>query len=56
MSYVELIMMLKSAQLDSDLVRLNVFGNNIIVLNSPEAVSDLLERRSSNYSDRYVNL
>lgn len=39
---------------DSPLVRLNVLGNNIIVLNTMEAINDLLEKRSSNYSDRYV--
>ncbi|PSR72560.1 hypothetical protein PHLCEN_2v11553 [Hermanssonia centrifuga] len=36
----------------SALVRLNVFGNNIVVVNSLEAVTDLLEKRSSVYSDR----
>lgn len=29
-----------------------MFGNNIIVLNSLEASVDLLERRSTIYSDR----
>ena len=35
---------------ESDIVRMNVFGSNIIVLNSLSASVDLLERRSSNYS------
>ncbi|KAI0348407.1 cytochrome P450 [Trametopsis cervina] len=41
-----------SEKYDSDIIRLNVMGTNIIVLNSAQAVSDLLEKRSSNYSDR----
>lgn len=40
--------------LDSDLIRLNVFGNNIVVVNSLEAATDLFEKRSSQYSDRCV--
>ena len=38
----------------SDLIRLNIFGSNIVVVNSLEAALDLLERRSSIYSDRQV--
>lgn len=38
----------------SDIVRYNVLGNNIIVLNSLQAVTDLLEKRSAIYSDRYA--
>ena len=41
---------------DSDIIRLNVLGSNIIILNSAEAVTDLLEKRSLNYSDRCVTL
>lgn len=40
--------------LESDIIRLNVLGRNIIILNSLIASVDLLERRSSIYSDRYV--
>lgn len=39
----------------SDLVRVSILGNNIIVVNSLEAASDLLEKRSANYSDRSVS-
>ena len=38
----------------SGLVRLNVLGNNIVVVNTLEAATDLLEKRSANYSDRWV--
>ncbi|KAI0094959.1 cytochrome P450 [Irpex rosettiformis] len=37
---------------NSDIIRLNVLGSNIIILNSAEAITDLLEKRSQNYSDR----
>ena len=39
---------------DSDLIRLNVFGSNILIVNSLAAASDLLDKRSATYSDRYV--
>ena len=39
--------------LGSDIIYLNVLGTNIIVLNSVEAVSEVLEKRSSTYSSRY---
>ncbi|EIW84464.1 cytochrome P450 [Coniophora puteana RWD-64-598 SS2] len=35
-----------------DVVYFRQFGQDVLVLNSEEAVKDLLERRSSNYSDR----
>ncbi|OCH91450.1 cytochrome P450 [Obba rivulosa] len=35
-----------------DLLHLRIFGKSIIVLNSFSAVSDLFEKRSTNYSDR----
>jgi hypothetical protein len=35
-----------------DLVYLEVFGQPIILLNSPKAAKDLLEQRSAIYSDR----
>ncbi|CUA69923.1 O-methylsterigmatocystin oxidoreductase [Rhizoctonia solani] len=43
-------------QLNSDIVYLNLFGHEIIVLNSSEAASDLLEKRSALYSDRFCPL
>ena len=35
-----------------DLVYLNVFGQSIVVINSPVLAFELLEKRSSIYSDR----
>ncbi|EJD53382.1 hypothetical protein AURDEDRAFT_20553, partial [Auricularia subglabra TFB-10046 SS5] len=37
-----------------DVVYLNALGQHIIVLNSPEAIQDLLIKRGSNYSDRPI--
>ena len=37
---------------DSDVLYLNVFGADQIILNSNEAISDLLDKRSAIYSDR----
>lgn len=39
---------------EGDLIYIYVFGNPILVLNSAEAVTDLLEKRSGNYSSRPV--
>jgi hypothetical protein len=39
---------------DSDIIHLDVAGTSIIVLGSAEAAMELLERRSSIYSGRYV--
>ncbi|KAH9944416.1 CyP450 monooxygenase [Epithele typhae] len=36
-----------------DIVHISLLGQPVIVLNSAEAVTDLLERRSAIYSDRY---
>ncbi|KAG8686686.1 hypothetical protein FRC09_013975 [Ceratobasidium sp. 395] len=41
-----------SKQLNSDIVHAEVMGRHIVVLNSTEATIDLLDKRSSNYSDR----
>ncbi|KAJ6580679.1 cytochrome P450 [Mycena capillaripes] len=41
-----------SKQLDSDIIYLNAVGTSIVVLSSMDAVTELLERRSSLYSDR----
>ncbi|CAE6474944.1 unnamed protein product [Rhizoctonia solani] len=41
-------------QLESDIIYLEILGQKIIVLNSAEAASDLLSKRSALYSDRPV--
>jgi hypothetical protein len=38
--------------LGSDIVHVELFGTHIVVLNSEKAATDLLEKRSSIYSDR----
>lgn len=43
---------LTSASPDSDMIYLNFLGANNIILNSNEAISDLLDKRSTLYSDR----
>ncbi|CCM01268.1 uncharacterized protein FIBRA_03317 [Fibroporia radiculosa] len=42
------------AQVYGDVMHLSVMGRDFVVLSSPEAVSDLLEKRSAIYSDRPV--
>lgn len=37
---------------DSDIIYLNVVGSHIVIVNSMEAASDLMEKRSLVYSDR----
>ncbi|CAE6442908.1 unnamed protein product [Rhizoctonia solani] len=39
-------------QLGSDIIFLNILGHKIVILNSAEAASELLEKRSALYSDR----
>lgn len=39
-----------------DIIYIRVLGNPIIVLNSAEAVNDLFEKRSANYSSRPVRV
>ena len=34
------------------MIYLNVFGQRFVLLSSLEVITDLLEKRSSNYSDR----
>ncbi|KAI0362724.1 cytochrome P450 [Trametes cingulata] len=41
-----------SKQYDSDIIRLNALGMNIVVANSYEIATELLDRRSAIYSDR----
>lgn len=43
---------LKLSPTDTDVLYLRVMGNDMVVLSSHEAISDLLEKRSSIYSDR----
>ncbi|CAE6425631.1 unnamed protein product, partial [Rhizoctonia solani] len=40
-------------QLESDIFYLELFGHELVVLNSSQAASDLFEKRSSLYSDRF---
>jgi hypothetical protein len=40
--------------LGSDILHLEFFGTHLVVLNSEKAATDLLEKRSSIYSDRCV--
>jgi len=39
----------------TDILHVPVLGTNIIVLDTTEAVMELMERRSSIYSDRYIH-
>ncbi|KAI0260713.1 cytochrome P450 [Gloeopeniophorella convolvens] len=41
-----------SRQLGDDIISLNVLGSTMIILNSAQAVSDIFDKRGSNYSDR----
>ena len=45
-------LLIRSTCLDSDILHLRLFSTSVIVLNSAEATFDLLEKRSSMYSDR----
>jgi hypothetical protein len=38
--------------IENDIISLNVLGNTMVVLNSAKAVSDIFDKRGSNYSDR----
>ncbi|CAE6489323.1 unnamed protein product [Rhizoctonia solani] len=40
------------AELESDIVFLNILGQKLVILNSAEAASEILEKRSAYYSDR----
>ncbi|CAE6461632.1 unnamed protein product [Rhizoctonia solani] len=48
--------MMLGKELNSDIIYLDLLGHNIVVLNSPQAASDLLDKRSSLYSDRFCPL
>jgi hypothetical protein len=43
---------LRPASTDSDVLYLNLLGADHVILNSGEAISDLLDKRSAIYSDR----
>ena len=38
--------------ISGDMIYLNVLGQHIVILSSPTVITDLFEKRSSNYSDR----
>ncbi|CAE6350687.1 unnamed protein product [Rhizoctonia solani] len=48
----QLAFMQLGKQLDSDIVSLDLFGQDVIILNSAQAAIDTLEKRSGAYSDR----
>ncbi len=41
--------------LGSDIIHAELFGTHLVVLNSEKAATDLLDKRSSIYSDRCVS-
>lgn len=41
-----------SQQLGDDIISLNVLGSTMVILNSAKAVSEIFDKRGSNYSDR----
>lgn len=49
-----LIQISKLTSCSGDVIHAEAFGQHIVVLNSAEAIQDLLERRSANYSSRPV--
>lgn len=40
---------------ESDVIRYRLFGRDVILLNSFEVATDLLDKRSLIYSDRYAS-
>ena len=40
---------------DSDIIHVNALGTSLIILNSYEVATELLDQRSSSYSSRYVD-
>lgn len=38
---------------DSELIHVDALGSHFIIVNSAEAATELLDKRSSQYSDRY---
>ena len=41
---------------DTDVLYMKLFSKNLVILNSPEAIYDLPEKRSNIYSDRVSHL
>jgi hypothetical protein len=44
--------MLMFALLGSEIIHLNLFGTHVVVLNTAQAATELLDKRSLMYSDR----
>jgi len=42
--------------LAGDIIYVYILGNPIIIINSTQVAEDLLEKRSWNYSSRYIHL
>lgn len=41
-----------SVLVDTDILYLNLFGKDLVILNSNKTISDLLDKRSKIYSDK----
>ena len=41
---------------ETDIMYLNVFGTDMVVLNSSGSIADLLDKRSAIYSDKVVTV
>jgi hypothetical protein len=41
-----------NSEISGDMIHLNVLGQHFVILNSLELITDLFEKRSSNYSNR----
>ena len=50
--WLPLIAIVSFICIGTDLVYLNLFGKDMIILNSSQAISDLLDKRSKIYSDK----
>jgi hypothetical protein len=46
---------LSASNVTGDIIYVHILGNPIIVINSARVAEDLLDRRSSNYSSRYIH-
>ena len=52
---LQVLKLIRRRFLGTDILYLNVAGTSIVVLDTAEAVLELLEKRSSIYSDRYLS-
>ena len=43
-----------SPYVETDVMHLNVLGTDLVVLNSSEAIANLLDKKSATYSDRVI--